>query len=166
MSYSTGQGQFSPRGNMWAMIKSLLEGKGAINAGAQKGAGALQEIKVTYDFAVDGGAVATITPRSSIQVPAGAVIFGGFIQGITLPVSGGGATIAIGLGSGAQVAALKAATAIATYAAGATVALIPVFTAASVVKAAADTFVTFTIGTATLTAGKVQVTLYYYMQGE
>jgi hypothetical protein len=165
VSYSTGQGQFSPRGNMWAMIRSLLEGKGAINAGAQRGAGALQEIKVTYDFAVDGGAIATITPRSSIQVPAGAVIFGGFIQGITLPV-GPGATIAIGLGSGAQVAALKAATAIATYAAGATVAIIPVFTAASVVKAAADTFVTFTIATAALTAGKVQVTLYYFMQGE
>lgn len=166
MSYSTGQGQFSPRGNMWAMIRSLLEGKGAINAGAQRGAGALQEIKVTYDFSVDGGAVATITPKSSVLIPAGAVIFGGFIQGITLPTSGGGATIAIGLGSGAQVAALKAATAIATYVAGATVALIPVFTAASVVKAAADTFVTFTIATAALTAGKVQVTLYYYMQGE
>ena len=76
------------------------------------------------------------------------------------------ATIAIGLGSGAQVAALKAATAIATYVAGATVALIPVFTAASVVKAAADTAITFTIATAALTAGKVQVTVFYYMQGE
>lgn len=166
MSYSVGQGQFSPRGNMWAMIKSLLSGQGSINAGAQKGAGALQEVKVTYDFSVDGGAVGTITPKSSILIPAGAVIFGGFIQGITLPTSGGAATIAIGLGSGAQVAALKAATAIATYAAGATVAIIPVFAAANVVKAAAETFVTFTIATAALTAGKVQVTLFYYMQGE
>ena len=166
MSYNTGQGQFSPRGNMWAMLRSLLEGKGAINPSMQRGLGALQEAKTTYDFSVDGGAVATITPKSSVIIPAGAVIFGGFIQGITLPVSGGGATIAIGLGSGAQVAALKAATAIATYAAGATVALIPVFTAASVVKAAADTAITFTIGTAALTAGKVQVTVFYYMQGE
>lgn len=165
MSYSVGQGQFG-RGNMWAMIKSLLSGQGSINAGAQRGAGALQEVKVTYDFAVDGGAVGTITPKATVVIPAGAVIFGGFIQGITLPTSGGGATIAIGLGSGAQVAALKAATAIATYAAGATVALIPVFTAASVVKAAAETAVTFTIATAALTAGKVQVTLFYYMQGE
>jgi hypothetical protein len=165
MSYSPGQGQFSPRGNMWAMIKSLLSGLTGINAGAQRGAGALQEVKVTYDFAVDGGAQATITPKASVLIPAGAVIFGGFIQGITLPV-GPTATIAIGLGSGAQVAALKAATAIATYAAGATVALIPVFTAASVVKAAVDSYVTFTIATANLTAGKVQVTLYYYMQGE
>lgn len=165
MSYSPGQGQFSPRGNMWAMIRSLLEGKTGINAGAQRGLGALQEVKVTYDFAVDGGAQTTITPKATVVVPAGAVIFGGFIQGITLPV-GVGASIAIGLGSGAQVAALKAATVIATYAAGATVALIPVFTAASVVKAAADTAVTFTISGAPLTAGKVQVVLYYFMQGE
>lgn len=165
MSYSVGQGQFG-KGNLWAMVKSLLSGQGSINAGAQRGAGALQEVKVTYDFAVDGGAVATITPKSTVIIPAGAVIFGGFIQGITLPTSGGAATIAIGLGSGAQAAALKAATAIATYAAGATVALIPVFTAASVVKAAAETPVTFTIGTAALTAGKVQVTIFYYMQGE
>lgn len=165
MSYSVGQGQFG-KGNMWAMIKSLLSGQGSINAGAQRGAGALQEVKATYDFAVDGGAVATITPKATVTIPAGAVIFGGFIQGITLPTSGGGATIAIGLGSGAQAAALKAATAIATYVAGATVALIPVFTAASVVKVAAETPITFTIGTAALTAGKVQVTIFYYMQGE
>lgn len=164
MSYSVGQGQFG-KGNMWAMIKALLSGQGGINAGAQRGAGALQEVKVTYDVAVDGGAIATITPKSSVLIPAGAVIFGGFIQGITLPV-GPGASIAIGLGSGAQAAALKAATVIATYAAGATVALIPVFTAASIVKAAADTFVTFTVSGAVLTAGKVQVTIYYYMQGE
>lgn len=166
MSYNTGQGQFSPRGNMWAMLRSLLEGKGAINPSMQRGLGALQEAKTTYDFSVDGGAVGTITPKATVIIPAGAVIFGGFIQGITLPTSGGGATIAIGLGSGAQVAALKAATAIATYVAGATVALIPVFTAASVVKAAADTAITFTIATAALTAGKVQVTVFYYMQGE
>lgn len=164
MSYNKGQSQFG-RGNIWAMMRQLVEGQTGINASDQLGMGALQEVKVTYDFSVDGGAISTITPKASLIIPAGAVIFGGFIQGITLPV-GPGATIAIGLGSGAQVAALKAATAIATYAAGATVALIPVFTAASVVKAVADTFVTFTIATAVLTAGKVQVTLYYYMQGE
>lgn len=165
MSYNTGQGQFGGRGNMWAMIKSLLEGKGSINAGAQRGAGALQEVKVTYDVAVDGGAIATITPKATVIIPAGAVIFGGFIQGITLPV-GPGASIAIGLGSGAQVAALKAATVIATYAAGATVAILPLFTAASVVKAVAETPITFTISGAVLTAGKVQVSVFYYLQGE
>lgn len=165
MSYNKGQSQFG-RGNIWAGLKQLAEGQTAINPSDRGGFGAAQVAKATYDFTVDGGAIATITPQDSPLIPAGAIIFGALIDGIVLPVSGGGATIAIGLGSGAQVAALKAATAIATYIAGGIIAAIPVWTAASAVKVAADTRITFTIATATLTAGKVAIQVYYHMAGE
>src|SRR5262245_52274102 len=127
--------------------------------------GGAQVTKATFDFTVDGGAIATITPVSSPIIPAGAIIFGGLIVVVAL-TSGGGATIAIGLGSGAQVAALKAATGIGSYTLGAILALIPVWSAATAVKVAADTNITFTVATATLTAGKIAVQIYYHMAGE
>lgn len=165
MSYSTGQGQF-PRGNMWVMIRKLVESQGSINAGMQSGGGALQEVKATYDFSVDGGAVGAITLKASPLIPANAIIFGGFIYGITTPTSAGAATIAVGLGTGAQAAALKAAANDETYAAGSTLAIIPVFTAASVVKVAAESKITITVATAALNAGKFSVHLFYFMAGE
>src|SRR5262245_54811440 len=128
--------------------------------------GGAQVTKANFDFTVDGGAIATITPVSSPIIPAGAIIFGGLIDVVVAPTSGGGATIAIGLGSGAQVAALKAATGIGSYTLGAILALIPVWSAATAVKVAADTNITFTVATATLTAGKIAVQIYYHMAGE
>src|SRR5215510_1137216 len=164
MSYNKGQGQFG-RGNIWAMLKSLVDGQTAMNASDQVGAGGAQVAKATYDFTVDGGAISTITPRSSLIIPANAIIFGGLID-VPVAAVGPGASIAIGLGSGAQVAALKGATGVATYTLGAVIALVPVWTAASAVKVAADTFITFTISGAVLTAGKIAVEIYYHMAGE
>lgn len=164
MSYSKGQSQFG-RGNIWASLRQLIEGQSAINPGDQVGAGAAQVAKVTYDFTVDGGAITTISPVSSMIIPAGAIIYGGLIDVIVAPL-GGGASVAIGLGSGAQAAALKAATAVGTYTIGAILALIPVWTAASAVKVAADTKVTFTVSGGALTAGKIAVEIYYHMAGE
>lgn len=168
MSYNTGQGQFSQspgRGNLWASIKQLVLGKTAINPSDQTGAGGAQVVKATYDFTVDGGAIATITPVFSQIIPAGAIVFGGLIDVVVAPL-GGGASVAIGFGSGAQAAALKAATVVATYAIGAILPLIPVWTAASAVKVAADTQMTFTISGGALTAGKICVQIYYHMAGE
>lgn len=168
MSYNTGQGQFgkSPgRGNLWASLRQLVDGKTAINPSDQVGMGGAQVAKATYDFTVDGGAIATITPVSSPLIPANAIIFGGLIDVVTAPL-GGGASVAIGLGSGAQVAALKAATAVGTYTIGAILALIPVWTAATAVKATVDSFITFTVSGGALTAGKICVNVYYHMAGE
>jgi hypothetical protein len=163
MSYNKGQSQFG-RGNIWAALKQTVLGETGVNASDQFGFGPAQHAKFTYDFAVNGGAQTTILLGNQI-IPAGAIIYGGLINGITLPV-GPGASIAIGLGSGAQAAALKAATAIATYAAGAIVALIPVWTAASAFRVAADTLPSVTISGAALTAGKFSVDIYYHMTGE
>ncbi len=166
MSYNTGQGQFGGRGNLWAMIRKLVEAQSANNPGDQFGAGGAQVAKATYDFSVDGGAIATFNLFSSPVIPAGAIIFGGLIDGITTLAGGGGATIAFGLGTGAQAAALKAATAFATFSAGSIVALIPVWTAASAFKVAADTKISATIAANTLTAGKLAIQIYYHMNGE
>lgn len=135
----------------------VAAGTGGLTGG---GLGVVGNAKMTYDFATDGGAISTITPTNSPTLPANAIILGGTIDITTTLTSGGSATIALGLGSGAQVAALKAATAVATWAAG-QLAVIPVFTAASYVKVTAATRLTATVAAATLTAGRFDVNLVY-----
>lgn len=124
------------------------------------GLGVLGNAKMTYNFAVDGGAVSTITPANSPTIPINAIILGGTIDITTTLTSGGAATIALGLGSGAQAAALKAALAVASWTAG-QLALIPVFTAATYYKATAAARLTLTVATAALTAGRFDVNLVY-----
>jgi hypothetical protein len=165
MSYNRGQGQFG-RGNIWTMIRQLTDAQGSINPSMQSGAGGLQTAKATYDFAVDGGAVGTITLKNSPVIPAGAIILGGIEHGITLPTSGGAATIAIGFGSGAQSALLKAATAIASYVAGVPRELIPKWTSATIFKVTTEGKITITVATAALTAGKFDIHIVYVMGGE
>jgi hypothetical protein len=124
------------------------------------GLGATGNAKMTYDFATDGGAISTITPANSPTLPANAIILGGTIDITVQLTSGGAATIAVGLGSGAQVAALKAATAVASWTAG-QLAVIPVFTAATYVKVAAATQLTLTVAAFALNAGRFDVNLVY-----
>lgn len=124
------------------------------------GLGVIGNAKMTYVFGVDGGAISTITPANSPTLPANAIILGGTIDITTTLTSGGSATIALGLGSGAQVASLKAALAVASWTAG-QLALIPIFTAATYVKVAAATRLTLTVATAALTAGVFDVNLVY-----
>lgn len=137
---------------LWQQMGGAVVGNG--------GLGVVGNAKMTYDFAVDGGAVSTITPSNSPTLPANAIILGGTIDITTQLTSGGAATIALGLGSGAQVAALKGATAVAGWTVG-QLAMVPVFTAATYVKVAAATALTMTIAAAALTAGKFDVNVVY-----
>lgn len=130
---------------------------GGANGG---GLGVIGNAKMTYSFAVDGGLVSTITPTNSPTIPNGAIILGGVID-ITTSLAGVGASIALGLGSGAQVSSLKGATVVGTYTSGVTVPLVPVFTAATYLKAAAAARMTITISGAALTAGVMDVNLVY-----
>jgi|SRR5581483_5617441 len=50
--------------------------------------------RVVYDFAVDGGAVGNITLRGD-SVPQSAIITDVLVRVLTVPTSGGGATIAL-----------------------------------------------------------------------
>jgi len=168
-------GTYAGYAGVGAIIINTLTGNSYVNVGTMAvpvwkatstptlgngGLGLLGNAKMTYDFAVDGGAVSVITPSNSPTIPLGAIILGGTIDITTTLTSGGAATIALGLGSGAQVAALKAATAVATWAAG-QLTLIPIFTAATYVKAAAATPLTLSIAAFALTAGKFDVNLVY-----
>lgn len=134
---------------------------GAGTGGATGGGlGSVGNAKMTYDFATDGGAISTITPANSPTVPINAIILGGTADITIQLTSGGAATIALGLGSGAQVAGLKAATAVASWTVG-QLAIIPVFTAATYLKAAAATRLTLTVAAATLTAGRFDLNVAY-----
>lgn len=120
-----------------------------------------------YDFAVDGGAVSTITLRSlgmaSNVIPNGSVITGGYIDIQTALTSGGAATI--GANSEAAGDIVAAATAVATWSLGRKTVL-PADTTGSAaagtqVKLTAARSITITIAAFALTAGKFTLVLEY-----
>jgi hypothetical protein len=121
-----------------------------------KGAGGLQAVRGAYDFAVDGGAVGAVDLTRDAQIPAGAVILGGFIDVSTAVASATG-TVAIAAEGAADILA-------ATGQAGLTLgrkSIIPAFTGASAVKTTAARKLVATIATAVLTAGKFDVVIFY-----
>jgi hypothetical protein len=123
--------------------------------------GQLMMARAKYDFAVDGGAISTITLATNAVIPANAIVFGGIINPTTAFV---GATATIGLGTlaGSTASSLKAAaTAVSVYSIDALVATIPVFTAGSAFKMSAAGQITMTIAVAALTAGVAEITLFY-----
>lgn len=114
---------------------------------------------------------------TGIVLPLGAVVTGGYIDVKTSLASTGNATLAFSTGEGA--ADLLAATAVATFAANYTVAVlagvpalgaddahdtaakIQVLNGASLIEMTADKKVTVTIATAAITAGKFDLVLEY-----
>jgi hypothetical protein len=122
--------------------------------------GRLRTARCVYDFAVDGGADALITPTNGETIPINAVVLGAFINVITAVTSGGSATVSVGLSAGAGgAAALLAATAKASLGTGLTVG---VPTPAVPVKMSAAGKITFTPAVAVLTAGKIEVVVLYF----
>jgi hypothetical protein len=119
----------------------------------------LRVAHATYDFAVDGGVSGLITPTASDTIPDNAVIVGGTINSTTAVESLGSATVAVGTSAGSSATAMKGATGKATLSLDAVVNAVP--TLASPVKLTAAGTITFTIGTADLTAGVIEVWLYY-----
>jgi hypothetical protein len=115
-----------------------------------------------YDFAVDGGAISTITLRSGNSlgnsVPAGSVIISGYVEVDTQLTSGGAATIGVNLEAAGDL--LAAATAVATYTTGRK-SLIPVGTGAASVKTTVARSVAITVAAAALTAGKLRAVVVY-----
>ena len=116
-----------------------------------------------YNYAVDGGAISTITPAVNTVIPANAIVIGGLINPTTALV-GATATIGIGTSAGSTAASIKAAaTAVTVYSVDALVATIPVFTAGSAFKMSAAGSITLTVAVAALTAGIVEVWLVYFV---
>lgn len=139
----------------WAVVTPIV-------VSANDGLGVIGNVKMTYDFAVNGGAVSTIIPTNSPTIPIKAIILGGTIDITTTLTSGGAATIALETSAGMAAGGLKAATAVASWVAG-QLALTPVFTAATYVKMTAAGRPQVTIATAALTAGKFDINLVYVM---
>ena len=123
--------------------------------------GSLQVAKAIYNFAVDGGAVSTITPKVTASLPKYAVIVGGTINSTTALTSTGSATLAVGTSAGSSTTALLGATAKASLSLNARINAVPVF--ATPVKLTAAGNITVTIATAAATAGVVEVTLFYFV---
>lgn len=124
------------------------------------GTGMLQYAQAKYSFAVDGGAVSTITLAGNATLPANAIILGGTINVTTQLTSGGAATVAIGTSAGSSTTSILGATAVASFTTG-QLAMKPVFTAATYQKLSAAGQVTVTIATAALTAGVMDIILVY-----
>lgn len=128
---------------------------------ANTGIGYLKQARALYNFSVDGGAVSTITPKMTVTLPANSVIVAGTVNSTTAVTSAGSATVAIGTSAGSSTTSLLAATGKASLSADALINAVPVF--ATPVKLTAKGNVTFTVGTAALTAGIIEVSLWYYV---
>jgi hypothetical protein len=85
---------------------------GRIMSGKYTGTVPFQVCHATYNFALDGGDVGTITPHRNCALPYNAIVVSAQINWSTRPASRGMATVAIGINNGAGTAALQAATAI------------------------------------------------------
>ncbi len=126
-----------------------------------EGTRGIKEWKGEYDFAVDGGAVSTITLRSDDGgLPAGAIVEGGLIEVDTILTSGGAPTVAVqaeGAGDIQAAAAISGA----PWSTTGRKSVVPVFTGATTVKTTIVRNPAIVIATATLTAGKFRVILFY-----
>ena len=110
-----------------------------------------------YDFAKHGGAVGDITVDPKL-LPKDAIITSGVLHVKTACTSGGAATVAI---KAVGTDDVLAAAAVATLTLNALLDVVPVGTAATMIRCTAATQLTFTIATAALTAGKIAVALEY-----
>lgn len=125
----------------------------------------LKEVTGEYDFAVDGGAVSTVTLRAAPSysvgndIPFGAIIEGGFVEVDTAVTSGGSATVAVTVESAGDIVAAAAISG-APWSTTGRKSLVPAFTGATTVKTTAARSITITIATAALTAGKFRVVLF------
>ncbi len=120
-----------------------------------------------YNFATDGGAVSTITPAVGATIPINAVITKVLVTCITTTVGSTG-NISVGLSAGgAGTGALWAATARGSCTAGTMFDGVPLAGAtaslanATYIKMSAAGAITFTIATNALTAGVVDVDVWY-----
>jgi hypothetical protein len=116
-----------------------------------------------YSFAVNGGAVSTITPAVAFNtvIPDNAIITSVIINSTTALTSAGAATVSIGTSGGSSASALLGVTGYATFTLDKLLAGVPVWTAP--IKMTASGSITFTIAGAALTAGIIEVFVSFYV---
>ena len=120
----------------------------------------MRTLKVSYDFAVDGGTAGAITLKDAFgdaaYLPDNAVIVGAWVEGITDLVSSGSATVALGY-TGAATALVGAT------AKDNAMWNVDAVTALALSKTTQKSSILATIATAALTAGKFDVMIHYYV---
>jgi hypothetical protein len=125
-----------------------------------EGTKGLKEWKGSYDFAVDGGLVSTITLRSNDgEIPIGSVIEGGYADVVT-PLASATGTGALQAEAANDIIAAAAAAG-APWSTAGRKSVIPSFTGATTVKTTAKRKPALVVGTAALTAGKFDLVLFY-----
>ena len=125
-----------------------------------QGYGTLKVAKAIYNFGIDGGVSGAITPKFTVLLPKNAVIVGGTVNSTTAVTSGGAGTVSIGTTAGSSAASLLGVTAKGSLSANALVNAVPVF--GTPVKLSAAGYINFTVATADLTAGVIEVAVFYY----
>lgn len=121
----------------------------------------LQVAHAVYSFAVDGGAVSTITPINTANIPNNAIIVGGTINSTTAVTTGTTASLSVGVSAGLSPTTTKllGATPTGSFSTDALINATPTF--AAPVKMTAAGNITFTVTGAALTAGIVEAFVYY-----
>lgn len=119
----------------------------------------LEVAHAVYDFSVDGGALGAITPALNALIPANAIIIGSTINPTTAVTSLGSATVAVGTTAGSSATSLLTATAKASLSIDALVNGAATF--AAPVKMSAAGQIQITVGTAALTAGVIEIFVFY-----
>lgn len=118
-----------------------------------------------YDFAVDGGAVSTITLRSGVEstsnlLPVGSVIVSGYIEVDTILASAGAAAVAVGIESTTDLLG-STAYGSSPWSSTGRKSILPAATGATSVKTTEARALDITIATAALTGGKFRVVVFY-----
>lgn len=128
----------------------------------------LKSAQGEYDFAVDGGAVSTITLRQGggntlpNLIPAGAIILEGWIEVDTIVTTASGNTGTVAVNSeGAGDLLAAAVTSGTPWSTTGRKSIIPVSTGATTVKTTVNRSLAITVATAAITAGKFRVVVYY-----
>ena len=116
-----------------------------------------------YDYATDQHTAGTFAIAITTAIPANAVIVGGAIHVITQCAAGVGGTLAFGTSAGSSSTSLLAAAVYTTLVTDYIKTIVPTF--AAPLRMTAGGNINCTIGTATFTAGKVEIWLFYYITG-
>lgn len=115
----------------------------------------------SYSFAIDAGAIGTIVLRSSDgQIPAGSVIMGGFLNVTGAFTTGTAATGAVQVEAANDIVSATVVSG-APYSTTGRKSIVPVFTGATSVATTVDRSPSFVIATGTVTAGIMDVVLFY-----
>lgn len=132
------------------------------------GATNMKSVQAEYDFAVDGGAVSTITLRQGggntlpNLIPSGSIILEGWIEVDTIVTSASGNTGTIAVNSeGAGDLLAAAVTSGTPWSTTGRKSILPASTGATSVKTTTSRSLAITVAVAALTAGKFRVVVYY-----